>query len=103
VRSFVRIVADARRLQVDEHVRRTRREVDLLARAVGTGAAQTHAVEADVDGVRVEGCLGRADRGEHAPPVRVVAEDRRLEQVVAGDRAPHLDGVRFDRGVRPGS
>ena len=36
---------------------------------------------------------GRPDRGEHASPVRVVAEQGALEQVVAGDAASDLDGV----------
>ena len=49
-------------------------------------------------GVRVEGGAGRADRGEHPAPVGVVAEDRALEQVVAGDRPGDLEGVGLRRG-----
>ena len=43
--------------------------------------------------MRVEGRRRRADRGEHAPPVGVVAEDRALEEVVAGHGAGHLERV----------
>ena len=50
---------------------------------------------ADVDVVRVELGIRRADRREHAAPVGVVAEDRGLEEVVARDRATDLDGVVF--------
>ena len=41
-----------------------------------------------------------ADRGEHPAPVRVVAEQRALEQVVAGDAAADLDRVVLGRRRR---
>ena len=48
----------------------------------------------------VEGGRGGADRGEHPAPVGVVAEDRALEQVAAGDAAGDLDGVVLGRPRR---
>ena len=50
------------------------------------GAADLDAVDRDVRAVGVEGGPGRADGGQDAAPVGVVAEDRALEEVVAGDR-----------------
>ena len=85
-------------VQVDEDVHLARGEVDegaVLAHAAR--AAHLHAVDRDVELVRVEGSPGRAHGGEHAAPVGVVAEDRALEQVVAGDRPGDLEGVGLGR------
>ena len=45
---------------------------------------------------------GGADAGQHPAPVGVVAEDRGLEQVAAGDAAADLDGVVLGGGVERG-
>ena len=55
--------------------------------------ADPHAVDRDVDLVRLERGRRRADRGEDPAPVGVVAEERGLDQVVAGDRPADLDRV----------
>ena len=50
--------------------------------------------------VRLERRGGGADRGEDPAPVRVVAEQRGLDQVVAGDRPADLDRVVLARPRR---
>ena len=62
-------------------------------------SADLHAVEGDVDAVRLEVSAGGADRREHPAPVGVLAEDRALEEVAAGDRSAHLDRVVLRRCV----
>src|SRR5690606_12603647 len=87
-------------LQIDPDIGGARGQVDLFPRAVrAAGGADAHAVEPHVDVVRVEGGIGGADGGEHPSPVRVVAEDRGLEQVVPCDRAADGDRVVFAGGV----
>jgi glutamate N-acetyltransferase/amino-acid N-acetyltransferase len=49
------------------------------------------ATAATFDRIDSDGC-------QHPPPVGVVAEDGALEEVVAGDRAGHLERVRLARG-----
>ena len=63
------------------------------------GAAHPDAVHRHVQGCGLEGGPGRADGGEDAAPVGVVAEDRALEEVVAGDGAGDLEGVVDARGA----
>ena len=87
-------------LQIDQDMGGARRQVDVFTRPVGAaGGAYAHTVHRHVHVVGVERGIGGADRGEHAPPVRVLAEDGGLEQVVASDRATHLDGVVFGDGT----
>src|SRR5699024_2004016 len=70
-------------------------DVDVLTREVhlagvrGSGGvdADVVAVEGHSDLRRVHGYRGHADGGEHAAPVRVGAEHRALEEVVATDDA----------------
>jgi hypothetical protein len=59
----------------------------------GAGPAHPHAVDRDVDRVGFEERVRGAHGGEDAAPVRVVAEQRGLDQVVAGDRAADRDRV----------
>src|SRR5262249_3756919 len=65
-----------------------------LGPLVAGRAAPAHpdAVDRDVQPVGVEYRVGGADGGQHAPPVRVLAGDRALEQVAPGYRA--ADGHR---------
>ena len=49
--------------------------------------------------VGLERRVGGADGGQHPAPVGVLAVDRALEQVAAGDRAADLDGVVLGRGA----
>ena len=76
---------------------RSGRSTSVAVLADAAARADPHAVDRDVEPVRVEGGPGGADRGEHPAPVGVVAEDGALEQVVAGDRAADLDGVVLGR------
>src|SRR4051794_38158724 len=68
--------------------------------AGGTAPAHGDTVDAHVDPVGVERGRGGTDRAEDPAPVRVVAEERALDQVVAADGAADLDrlvlGVRVD-------
>src|SRR3954469_4625123 len=59
--------------------------------AGGTAPAHGDTVDAHVDPVGVEPGGGGTDGAEDPAPVRVVAEERALDQVVAGDGAADLD------------
>ena len=75
-------------------------EVDALARVADrAAAADRDAVDRDVDLVGLERGVGGADRGEHPAPVGVVAEQRRLEQVVAGAGAAGVEARPDGGGV----
>src|SRR5262249_19125830 len=79
------------RVQVDKHVDLPAGQVDLVRVVTGRAAlANPHAVHRDVDLVRIERGGGGTNRGEDPAPVRVVAEERALDQVVAGDRPGDL-------------
>ncbi len=87
-------------MQLDADLHDAPGQVDQLARlARRTAPADLDAVDPHVELVRVEGRLRRADRREDASPVRVVAEQRALEQVVAGDRPADVDRVVLARGA----
>src|SRR5690606_19367606 len=74
---------------------------DVRALQVGRGPvargraapAEQHAVDRDVDLVGVDLGVGVPDGGRDPAPVRVGAEQRRLDQVVAGHRAGDRDRV----------
>jgi len=67
-------------------------QVDLGAVVTGgTAPAHGHPVDADVQLVGVVRGGGGTDGAEDPAPVRVVAEERALDQVVAGDGAADLD------------
>src|SRR5699024_5927451 len=74
--------------EVDLDVDVLTREVNLAGvRGSGGVDADVVAVEGHSDLCRVHGYRGHADGGEHAAPVRVGAEHRALEEVVATDDA----------------
>src|SRR5665647_2067807 len=56
-------------------------------------SAHLYSVDGHVQGRRLKRGPSRPDRREDTAPVRVAAEDRTLEQVVAGDRTTDLEGV----------
>ena len=96
--STARCVTDA---EVDRHVDVGAGQVDLA------GAGRTHPVDAHrrtverhTDPIRVEGDRRHADGGQHPPPVRVGAEQRGLDQAVAGHGAG--GGERVGLGGRAG-
>ncbi len=81
-------------LQVDGDADLAAAQVDQRAVLGRRGvAADPDAVDGDVEVGRVERGGGGADGGEDAAPVRVLAEDGRLEQGGPGDAAADLDGV----------
>src|SRR3712207_6942020 len=73
-------------------IRRPPRSTLFPYTALFRSSADLHPVEADVDVLDRERHVGGADAGEHPAPVRVLAEDRALEQVAAGDAAGHDHG-----------
>ncbi len=89
-------------VQVDRDVRRRGRTGRPLERSSpAPPARQTqHAVDRDVELVGLERGAGGADGGQDPAPVGVVAEERALEQVVAGDRPADLDRVGLGRPRR---
>src|SRR5699024_9111309 len=66
------------------------------------GLADLDAVDRDVDGGGVEVRRGGSHLSDDAAPVRVLAEERGLEQGRAGHRAGDLDGVGLGRGTSGG-
>src|SRR5918999_3987104 len=84
-------VAEAER-DLDEDVRAL--EVGGGPVAGGHAAlAEQHAVDRDVDPVGVDGGVGVPDGGGDAAPVRVRAEEGRLDEAVAGHGPGDRDGV----------
>ena len=102
-RSLVQIVAGSRAgVQVDDDGDRPAGQVDALARSSPIAPprqTQTPLIATSTWSALERG-VGGADRGQHPAPVGVVAEQRGLEQVVAGARPADVDRVVLAGGVR---
>ena len=60
-------------------------------------ASDLNPIHDDIQRGRVENGRSGADGGEHPAPVGVVAEDRTLEEIVAGNRPGDLEDIIFAR------
>ncbi len=61
--------------------------------------ADPHTVDGHREPLGLEHRAGRADRGEDPPPVRVLAVQRALDQLVAGDRPGDFQRIGLRRGA----